>query len=214
MTKSLKSQNTPRLWLVFAANILLFLVIIFGVEILDIERLRIRGGSFGLVPFGLGIIFVGLINAVIGPLTKARIVFFRWKHPLPGSEAFSKYVHEDHRTDIVELNKWYGPLPDDPDRQNRLWYKLYKQFEEEPSVSQAHKEYLFTRDYAALALYLLAGFGGAGFLILDSFVFACGYFILLVLQFFIALKAARTHGKSFVTNVLALASAGKGNLSG
>jgi hypothetical protein len=130
---------------------------------------------------------------------------------LPGSEAFTKYVYEDHRTDVVELNQRYGPLPDDPDRQNRLWYKIYKQFEEEPSVLQAHKEYLFTRDYAALALYLLAGFGGAGFFILNSFALAGGYFILLFLQFFIAVKAARTHGKSFVTNVLALASAGKGN---
>ena len=79
MPKPLKPQNTPKLWLVVAANILLFLVIIFGVEFLEPGEQRIWPEVLGLLPFGAGLIFVGVINAIIGPFAKARIVFWRWQ---------------------------------------------------------------------------------------------------------------------------------------
>lgn len=56
-----------------------------------------------MLPLGLALVFVGVVNAIIGPKAKARLVFWRWDHPLPGSEAFTRYAHEDHRVDLVEL---------------------------------------------------------------------------------------------------------------
>jgi hypothetical protein len=211
LTKSLKNQNTPRLFFVVAANVLVFTAIVFGVEWIQADS-EVLSRISTMLPLGLALVFVGVVNAIIGPKAKARLVFWRWDHPLPGSEAFTRYAHEDHRVDLVELEKKYGPLPDDPSRQNNLWYKLYQTVQNEPSVIQAHKEFLFCRDYTALSLYMLAGFGAVGFIMLESNTISAGYFILLLLQYLLAISAARNHGRSLVTNVLALVSAGKGGV--
>ena len=50
-----------------------------------------------LVPVLLVSVFTGIINAQIGHNNKARLVFWKWSHPLPGSRAFTKYVNTDPR---------------------------------------------------------------------------------------------------------------------
>ena len=156
---------------------------------------------------GTGLIFVGLLNAQLSSETKTRIIFLRWQNPLPGSQAFTRYMNTDSRIDVTNLEKKYGPLPTDPKAQNAIWYKLYKSIEEHPSVMQVHREFLFTRDYSCLSLMMMILLGSAGLFQIPSSRTTIVYFVILIFQFLLASQAARNHGRRFVTTVLALKSA-------
>ena len=84
-----------------------------------------------------------------------------------------------------------------------------RQSEDHPSVLQVHREFLFTRDYAGLALMMLIVLGAMGFIQIPSTQTGWLYLGVLVLQFALVWHAARNHGRRFVTTVLALKSAGK-----
>jgi hypothetical protein len=133
----------------------------------------------------------------------------RWNNPLPGSEAFTRYAQRDPRVDTAALERTCGPLPTDPRKQNELWYRLYKSVESAPAVMQAHRASLFARDYTCLSLMMAIVLGTAGFIQIPSTGTAIGYLLILVLQFALVGQAARTHGKRFVSTVLALKSAGR-----
>jgi len=135
-------------------------------------------------------------------------VFLRRRDPLPGSEAFTKHALSDPRVDMAALERSFGPLPVTPREQNALWYKMYKSVGSEPAVSQVHRAFLFTRDYACLTLVAFLILGIAGLIQIPSRTTALGFIGLLAVQFLLARRAARTHGVRFVTTVLALKSAG------
>lgn len=208
MTTSLKSANGWQLLAVVFGNWVCLHAII--------ETDVIFGGAFRdvvvslpkVLPAGIGLAFVSLLNAQISSETKARIIFLRRQDSLPGSQAFTRYMNTDPRVDTTYLKEKYGPLPTDPRTQNAVWYKLYKSVEEHPSVTQVHRKYLFTRDYACLSLMMVVLLGAVGFFQSPSSKMAVGYFVLLIIQFLLASRAAKIHGRQFVTNVLALKSAG------
>jgi hypothetical protein len=160
-----------------------------------------------LVPAGLSFLFTSVANELLGTDTKARIVFWRWKDPLPGNRAFSHYAKIDPRIDLRRLKEKFGPLPTKPKDQNALWYRLYKSVEHQGAVLQVHRNYLFTRDYAATALLLSATLGIASFWTIASVRISLAYLGLLMLQYLLARLAARNHGVRFVTTVLAIAAA-------
>jgi len=208
MAASLKGQNIAGLYALMGANLALF----YGV----VQHDAILGGNWAeaarqlgeAVPAGLGLALTGVLNAQLSPEAKARIVFLRWRDPLPGAEAFTKHAKDDPRVDLAALEAACGPLPVTAREQNALWYRLYKSVGADPSVIQVHRAFLFTRDYACLALFTCAVLGVAGFVQIPSTRTALGYFALLVAQFLLARRAARNHGVRFVTTVLALKSAG------
>jgi hypothetical protein len=138
---------------------------------------------------------------------KARIVFLRWHHALPGHRAFSRLAARDPRVNTAKLKSLLrGALPEDPAAQNSTWYKFYKTVEHKPSVTDAHKTFLLLRDYTSLSFLFFLIFGIAGlFLIPDSNV-AIWYISILFFQLLIVLIAARNAGTRMVTNVLALKS--------
>ena len=156
------------------------------------------------VPAGLGLILTGVLNAQLSAEMKSRVVFVRWRNPLPGCSAFSGYAKNDLRISFSAIQRVYGPLPEDPREQNALWYKLYKSVDSEPSVVQVHRAFLFTRDYACIALVLAFVLSLIGFFLIPSKTIAMLYSFALVLQFFVASQAARNHAKRFVTTVLAI----------
>jgi hypothetical protein len=162
-----------------------------------------------ILPTGLCLALVGVANAQLTADAKARIVFLRWRHPLPGSEAFTRHARADPRIDLTTLERNDGPLPTDPRQQNLLWYKLYQSVADHPAVLHSHREYLFTRDYTCLSLLMLISFGTAGLFQLPSRSTAIGYISLLTVQYLLVRRAARNHGVGLVTTVLALKGAGK-----
>lgn len=140
---------------------------------------------------------------------KARIVFMKWRHPLPGAEAFTRHALSDDRIDLPSLQKEVGQFPTDPREQSALWYKLYRSMRNDPAVAQVHREFLFTRDYACIALMLVVFLGLIGLHEITSRSVALTYWTLLLVQFALVSQSARVHGRRFVTTVLALKSAGK-----
>jgi hypothetical protein len=209
MAGSLKDGNKVPLLAVMAANLAVYYVAIKTDAILGAEWVSVARGSVEAIPAGLGLVLIGIINAQLSSDAKSRIVFLRWTNPLPGCEAFTRYAVADPRIDLASIERAHGPLPTDPREQNALWYKLYKSVETDPSVHQVHREFLFARDYACLALMMIVVLGAAGFLQIPSARTALSYLGLLAIQFALANRAARNHGRRFVTTVLALKGAGR-----
>lgn len=205
--KSLKSTNTPLLFAAVVANVMAFHIVAQGDAILAGDFTNLVKNTSALAP-AIAAVFVSVLNAQLDALTKARMIFWRWTDPLPGSEAFSRLAAADPRVDMAALGAAFGPFPTTAKDQNALWFKLYKTVGDDPSVSHAHKEFLLTRDYAVLSLFMLLGLGGLAFYEMPlntALIYSAG----LVGQYLLVRRAARTHGHRFVTTVLALKGAGK-----
>ena len=203
MGTSLKDKNRLLLALVVLANIAFYLVVLyegFAVE----DWTEMFASILNLVPLLLFVsIVVSIVNAQIDHKNKARLVFWKWKHPLPGNRAFTEYMSTDSRIDKEALRKHHDPLPTDRDKQNALWFKWYREFQNEASILQVHREYLFTRDYTGISFLLVIGFGFLAFWQMESFNVASTYLVILLLQYFLVRRAACNHGIRFVTSVLA-----------
>lgn len=201
---SLKDQNKLPLFVVLAANVVFFYAAMNGQEVAQGDWLILLKKSSDLLPAGLGVILVGVLNAQFPSDLKAKIVFWRWTNPLPGAEAFTRHGLADARVDLNTLERMYGPLPCDPAEQNRLWFKMFKSVEKDPSVSQAHREFLFSRDYACISVMLLVTFGSVSVVISPFSTSNFLYLAALILQSLLSIVAARNHGVRLVTTVLAL----------
>ncbi len=202
--KSLTDQNTSSLITILIGNIAIFAVALKTDQLLAADYQEMLKHWQALIPAGLGAVLVGVVNGLLDIQTKARLVFWRWHDPLPGSRAFSKYVHLDPRIDVAALKSKVGPFPAKPSEQNALWYKLYKSVENDQRVLHVHRLFLLTRDYAGIAFMLLIVFGGIGVFAMQSYKTEYLYAGALLLQFLASAVAARNYGERFVNTVLAL----------
>jgi hypothetical protein len=207
--KILKDAYRALIWLVLLVNLAVLIlavktgsILIAGVDVL-VREWR------SLLPAGFGAVVSGVLNEQLNDRAKARLVFWRWNDPLPGSDAFSVHLHQDPRIDVDALTKRFGPFPTVRKEQNARWYAMYRSVENEASVVQVHRNFLFTRDYTGLSFMLLVVFGAVGFWQISSLKTATIYFGLLLAQYFVVRQAAKNNGIRFVTTVLALKAIGK-----
>ncbi len=133
---------------------------------------------------------------------KHRLIYTRWKNPLPGSRAFSELIDKDERISRQELVNQYGQLPERPSEQNALWYKIYKSKQADPVVLNSHGRWLLFRDLFAISLVLLVP--STVYTFWNSGV-ASGFVSLAVALFLVVclLLCARNTGERFTCNVLA-----------
>ncbi|AEI14111.1 hypothetical protein Flexsi_0423 [Flexistipes sinusarabici DSM 4947] len=203
--KSLKSTNKQHLTIFTALNIAVFWVFIISPtdpnkwkQIFD--SLTLKDSLFLSISPILTLVLSGIFSAT----TKARLVYWRYNYPLPGSEAFSVHMAKDHRIDPDALATKWGPLPSDPKDQNRLWYKIYKIVENDIRVMDSHRDWLLSRDLAAYSVIFLLVFVpsvvGSG----KAWKTTLIYIAIMILQYLIILVAARIYGKRFVCNVLSI----------
>ena len=108
MGKSIKDQNRWQLWLAIAANFIVFYVLMQWDEIAVAGFKGLIMMSANLLPVGLAIVVTTVINGLLSSDAKARIVFLRWKHALPGHRAFSGLAPKDPRIDLARLEKVCG----------------------------------------------------------------------------------------------------------
>jgi hypothetical protein len=204
---SLKTQNAVRLALLLIANLAVFAAATRGDSLLSGLSAKSMDDLRQLIPAGLAATVVGLLTSQIPSETKARLIFMRRRDPLPGCRAFTHYAQQDARIDTQRLTQIVVNLPSEPREQNATWYRLYRAVQEDPAVIDAHRQFLFARDYAtmmvmlALALLPLAVFlsdGARPVLVLGA---------LFLIQTAIAIRAARVNGERLVCNVLALTTA-------
>src|ERR1700730_12098491 len=167
--KSLKDRNRPQLWAIMAATAIAFECVAQWDAISASGTESMFKHATNLLPVGLTIILTTVANALIGSDNKARLVFLRWTHALPGHRAFSKYAQSDPRVDMARVKRALGnKIPGDPEQENRIWYRWLKETETLPAVEQSHRDFLLLRDYTALSALFLIGFGLAAWFIVES----------------------------------------------
>jgi hypothetical protein len=115
----LKDQNRRQLWLIIAANALVFYVACQW-ETLALWGLKAAiTSAANLLPVGLAVVVTTVANGLLSSSMKERLVFLRGHHVLPGHRAFSVYAKADPRIDFVRLQRACGnKIPTDPEDQN------------------------------------------------------------------------------------------------
>ncbi len=209
--KSLKDQNRWQLWIVVAVNSV-FLYGVIQANAIKAEGLcTVLTDAQKLVPVGLVVIVATVLNGLLSADMKARLVFLRWRHALPGHRAFSKYAVLDPRIDVFAIERLHGrPLPADPVEQNRVWYRIYKGVENDTAVRQVHRDFLLLRDYTGVCALFIVFYGTAGFYAIPSIRVGWIYLLVLVAQYLLVRQAASNYGVRLVTTVLARRAAKEG----
>lgn len=200
---SLKQGNAPKLFALLAANALFFYLLVHSDQIGAGNWPTLASSLLGLLPAGVGVALVGILNGQISGDMKAKLAFLRWNFPYPGCRAFSYHGPKDLSVDMATLERRHGHLPTDPREQNVLWYRMYRAVAGLPGVAQAHRHFLFARDYAFMSLVMLVVLGGAAGIMMKPVSSLTIYVLLLLVQWAFATNAASVGGQRFVTIVLA-----------
>lgn len=203
-SQKLKDQNRRQLWLIIAANAVVF----YGAcQWSTFEMSGIKAaltGAANLLPVGLAVAVTTIANGLLPSAMKERLVFLRWKDVLPGHRAFSVHAQADPRIDFTRLQRACGnKIPGAAKDQNSLWYRFYLEVQDVPAVLQVHRDYLLLRDYTGLAALFLIGFGLAALFFVAPWKACAIYFVILLLQLVVVRHAAATYGVRFVCTVLA-----------
>lgn len=209
MAKRLKDENKTPLALLLAANLAAYYLVAETGHLVVGEWVALIRDWKKVLPSGLALLIIGFLNAQLSADAKARLVFWRWKDPLPGSRAFTRLAPKDARINMASIEGQYGPLPREPREQNSLWYRLYKSIETDDAVDQAHREFLLARDYATISFMIFVVLGVLGFFQFPTSISLLAYLGLVGAQYLMACRAAQTNGQRLVTTVLALKGAGK-----
>lgn len=200
----LKGKNSLYLWSFVSVNVAVFLSLVvtrhFDGASIEGSWMHVTAKN-GIVAVSIPlatIIMAGLLNDI----NRARLVFWRWRHPLPGTRAFSELISTDSRIDVPTLKKSIGKFPRAPQEQNAVWYRLYRKHKMTRSVWESHKVYLLTRDMSVIAaltaLLFSVGVATAGTNLRTTLI----YFVLLTVQYALIAKAAHNYGNRFVLNVI------------
>lgn len=200
----LKGKNAVYLWTFIGVNLAIFLSLFvskgFTSSSVDHFWQRVTTKD-GIIAASLPILSI-VLGGVLSDMWKARLVFWRWRNPLPGCRAFTQLMNVDPRIDVPALKAKLGDLPHDPQAQNALWYRLYKKHSADVKIAEAHKMYLLTRDMASISAVFLVLFTiGVVTASLDwktAALYSGGLFA----QYFLIANAARNYGTRFVSNVL------------
>jgi len=205
---SLKQQNYPFIILYVLFNFAIFFVL-YKNGSLDLnsfnnmfQKLSQKDGIFFIL---LPILLI-VLQGVISSKRKEILVFWKRKNRLPGCRAFSKYLKEDNRINKKKLIEKYGKFPKKEDKQNQLWYSIYKKISDK-GIEKTHKDYLLSRELTTVTVFFIPIFP----LILWYFTnienkILIFFSIFLILEYLIIRFIAKNHAERLVTNVLALAS--------
>ncbi|WP_140162519.1 hypothetical protein [Billgrantia desiderata] len=209
---SLKDQNAWLIRGVLLAHFLAFSFIAFepellaqmtGPDTLSWARSALTPGSLSLAVIVLAkLVLLGLVPSKL----RDRLIHWHWRHPLPGSRAFTKLGPDDNRVDIARLESIYGPLPYDPAEQDRMFYRIYLCHRDDVGVLDAHRAYLAARDIGILNLILLFLLPGLAWWATDDGTRAGTYATALLLAYVLTAFAAQRYAIRMVENTLAVAS--------
>lgn len=203
MSEPLKEQNRYALRFAVLVNAVVFCALITQGKLAVPSMDHIVANWKVELPAGFAFVATVVLNSLLSPDVKARLVYLRWNDPLPGSRAFSYHATRDTRIDLAGLQRKLGHFPIAPADQNRVWYQLYKAVRNEPAVEHVHREALFLRDYTGLAALALVVLGAAAFLLAQSWQVASGYVGFALVQYVVVRLGAANAGVRMVRTVLA-----------
>ena len=200
----LKSKNAAYLWTFIGINFAIFLSLFVskGFAAVSVDHFWQRvTAKDGIIAASLPLLAI-VLSGVLSDLGKARLVFWRWHNPLPGCRAFTELLNTDPRIDVPALKRKLGELPQDPQAQNALWYRLYKGQSADIKISEAHRVYLLTRDMTTVAALFVVLFSIGLVAASVDWKIAALYTVALIAQYLLIASAARNYGTRFVMNVL------------
>jgi hypothetical protein len=215
MRKTLKEKNQPQLIAFVLVNAIVLGVLLVGLKHTALLLDQLTKGNIATlgrliaVPSALALV-IGIISWAVPRGWKEVLIFWRMmeKNCLPSNRAFTVFALNDPRVDRRRLAEKCGPLPSDPAEQTRLWYNLYQKNADHPAVEDAHCAYLRYREMTALVASIVTVFVLVSIWIhpsLRTLMFGVG---LIAAEYLLLLLAARNAANHFVTNVLAIESAG------
>lgn len=200
----LKSKNIPIIILFIIWCISIYITFLAGFDDfwneLQMKFMEFKSKEGFIVAFMpvLLIIFSGLVSSEL----KAKLVFWRIKNALPGHRAFSSLAPCDARIDMKRLKAKMKTIPKDPKEQNTSWHRLYKKYEEAPTVKNSHRNFLLARDLSTISL-IFAFFGTVGLIFgRVNLKVLLMYFFAMVAHYIAFAVTAQNHGKRFVCNVI------------
>ncbi len=208
-SKNLKQQNQKFLNLYLFTLAILFLWFSSGNSLTIFSFRDVFSHRSGV---GIPLVIIGLF---IFPLTKLvlmgmipdsirdKLIHWRYRHPLPGSRAFSDIATNDSRIDLENLAFTYGNLPIDPKEQNKLFYKIYKSVEDCVGVLHTHRLYLATRDCSSMTFILFFFLTPLIYLTTYNLEKTFYYGLAMVVLFGAFSYAAQNYSIRFVQNALA-----------
>ena len=207
MSKTYLKRNRPSLWTFVAVNIAAFWgIVVWGADFSAIETAWASLSAKDGVAVMLAPVVVFVFNGLLPADAKARIVYLRWRNPLPGCRAFSVHLPAEVRADPQRLAERWGPFPTDAASQNQLWYDILKSVESELEVREAYRDSLLSRDLAAFAFLFLLLLGCASVLSGAAWAVKGVYLACLLAQCVGTVAAARNYGVRFVRTTLAVGS--------
>lgn len=205
--QSLKKRNLVVIGAVVAADAIFMAYVLFGLKEIapgfSITTLLTKVVP-PLLESSLASAAFVLLNSLIPSKAKAVLVFWRARDVLPGHRAFTAFLDGDPRVDRAAIEKDLGTLPTNPKEQNAAWYKLLKKHEYDPRVEEAHQQFLLFRDLAAISVLPMPFILGA--IATGALQTRAGLWGIaaLLIQYLACAVAARNHGNSLVSNVLAV----------
>lgn len=200
----LKGKNAVYLWSFIGANLAVFLSLVvsrqFASASIDHFWQRVTTKD-GIIAACIPILAI-VLSGVLSDAGKARLVFWRWRNPLPGCRVFTDLIGTDPRIDVSVLKNKHGEFPNDPQAQNALWYRLYRGHKTTPLVWEAHKIYLLTRDMATIAAVFVVLFSIGVVAAAVNWKTSLLYVGALTVQYVFVASAAQNYGERFVLDVL------------
>ncbi len=200
----LKGKNAIQLWIFVGANLAVFFALFvnnnFSATAVNQfwHRITAKDSVLAAIMPILAIVLSGLFSDT----WKARLVFWRWRDPLPGCRVFSELLSTDNRIDKTALATKLGEYPQEADKQNALWFSLYKKQGGMQKVLQSHKIYLLTRDMASISALFVIFFPIGVFAQNSKWQSTAIYAAALLSQYVLIAISARNYGNRFVLNVL------------
>jgi len=204
--KSMKSHNSPKIWTFILLNIVLAYCFLHLKEVTLENAQSFYSSLSGKDSFVILIspLITLFLNNILSSGLKAKIVFWRIKNPLPGTRVFSKLINNDPRIDKDLLETKYGELPVKPTEQNKLWYKILKNNEENISINNSHRTYLLLRDITGISFFLLVLFIPFYLFFFLKDISALYFITYLIFQYIGFSICTHNVGNRFTLNVLAI----------
>ncbi|MBN1548911.1 MAG: hypothetical protein JW902_19830 [Syntrophaceae bacterium] len=205
----IKSEN--RKWLI--SYLLLHIVIfapfsgLINFSLLDADKLisKLKNPQ-GFIPLAAAILII-VLEGLFKNSLKEFLVFWRIKHRLPGHRAFTKIGPTDSRIDMKRIKKLFpAGLPNSPEKQNKEWFRLYREYQDELQVFFAHKAFLLTRDLTTLTVIFIPLSIFGHFLLASNIQMFFYHMLIMIIMFICMSLSAKHYGERFVANVLAEAS--------
>lgn len=199
---SIKSTNLPGLVAVALADGLVLFMALNDWEVPDAldTRLLLGRGASSVIAAAAVLLLAGVLPAA----AKDRLVFFRWRHALPGHRAFTAATLSDPRIDVEKLGRNIQiSFPSAPKEQNAAWYRLFKKVETESSVEHCNRAFLLLREVAAMSVVAALGCA-AWWTAVPKFRFVAevaAFFF--AIQYAVSALSSSNYGKRLVTTVLA-----------